>query len=110
MSANKTTVQRYVDGFNAADHERILSCFTDDIVWEAHGLFRYEGKEAFDKVRSDAFEIHPVITVARMVEEGGVVILEGSVKGDDGVTLVFCDVCELRDGKIATMTAYIARA
>jgi hypothetical protein len=31
MSENKTTVERYMDGFNTSDHALILSCLTDDI-------------------------------------------------------------------------------
>jgi hypothetical protein len=33
MSLNKNTVEKYVDGFNKSDHDRILSCLTDDIEW-----------------------------------------------------------------------------
>lgn len=109
MSINKNTVERYIDGFNRGDHAQLISCFTDDAVWEVHGFFRYEGKEVFDQIRNDAFEEHPVITVKRMIEEGDVVMLEGSVVGqsNDAVPLIFCDVFEMRDGKISKLTGYI---
>jgi ketosteroid isomerase-like protein len=35
MTENKRTLERYMDGFNKGDHEQILSCLADDIVWEA---------------------------------------------------------------------------
>lgn len=108
MTENKRIVERCMDGFNKADHVQILSCLTDDVIWEMPGLFRHVGKEAFDKeLGNDAFKAHPVITVTRMIEEGDVVIAEGAVKGGDGITRVFCDVCEMRDGKIGKLIAYI---
>jgi hypothetical protein len=109
MTENKRIVERCMDGFNKAEHAQILSCLTDDVIWEMPGFFRHIGKEAFDKeLGNGAFDGHPVVTVTRMIEEGGVVIAEGSVKGDDGIPMVFCDVCEMRDGKISKLIAYTA--
>ena len=108
MTENKRVVERCMDGFHKADHEQILSCLTDDVIWEMPGFFRHIGKDAFDKeLGNGAFEGHHTVTVTRMIEQGGVVIAEGSVKGDDGTTMVFCDVCEMRDGKISKLIAYI---
>lgn len=115
MSANKTTIERYIAGFNALDHAMILSCLTDDVVWEMPGFFRHVGKQAFDKeIENDAFEGIPVIAITRMTEEDDVVVAEGTVlatkKGGDKLPLVFCDVFEMRDGKIAKLTGFIAPA
>lgn len=109
MSTNKNTVERYIDGFNKGDHAQIISCFTDDAVWEVYGFFRYEGKEVFEQIQNDAFEEHPVITVKHMVEGDDVVIVEGSVVGQspDAKPIIFCDVFEMRDGKIAKLIGYI---
>ena len=49
MSENKQTVQKYMDGFVAGDHKMILSCLTDDVVWDMPGNFHLTGKQAFDK-------------------------------------------------------------
>lgn len=100
-------VERCIDGFHKADRVQILSCLADDVVWEMPGSFRHVGKEAFDtELGKGAFDGHPVVTLTRMTEEGGVVVAEGTVKGDDGILMVFCDVCEMRDGKIAKLTAF----
>ncbi len=48
VSTNTDTVNRYIDGFRTGDHEHILSCLTDDIVWTVFGAFRLEGKVAYD--------------------------------------------------------------
>ena len=104
-----------MDGFNKADHVQILSCLTDDVVWEMPGFFRHVGKKAFDKeIENDAFEGRPVITVARMTEEKGVVIAEGIVvtklKGGNDTPMAFCDVFEMQSGKISKLISYIPQA
>lgn len=32
MSEQKQIVEKYMDGFRTTDHEKILSCLTDDVV------------------------------------------------------------------------------
>ncbi len=70
MTENKKTIEKYMKGFTASDHAKILSCLTDDIHWEMPGLFSLTGKEAFDKeIENDAFVSSPDIKIMRMVEE-----------------------------------------
>jgi len=112
MGNNKQTVSRYMDGFNAVDHSKILSCLTDDVIWELPGAYIHHGKAAFDKeIENDAFTGKPVINVSRMTEENDVVIAEGSVQATkkDGtiLNLVFCDVFEMRNGLIKKLTSYL---
>lgn len=33
-SPNKQTVLRYIAGFNAGDHQKILNCLSEDVIWE----------------------------------------------------------------------------
>jgi uncharacterized protein len=115
MSDNKNTIERYIDGFNKLDHAQILSCLTDDVVWTMPGIFHHEGKEAFDKeIENPAFSGKPVIELTRMTEENDTVIAEGTVLATkaDGtkLPLIFCDVFEMRDGKIKKLIGYIASA
>lgn len=112
MTENKATVSRYMDGFRASDHAKVLSCLTDDVVWEMPGAFHLVGKDAFDKeIENDAFEGRPEITVARMIEENDVVVAEGAVtsrkKGGEPFHAVFCDVFFMRHGKIAKLVTYL---
>lgn len=111
-SLNRRTIERYIAGFNASDHAAILDCLTDDVVWEMPGAFRLVGKQAFDgEIENPAFMGRPVVTVTRMVEEGDVVVAEGVVRGrrSDGVAFgaSFCDVFEMRDGRIARLVGYL---
>jgi ketosteroid isomerase-like protein len=113
MTENKTAVARYMDGFNHSNHEQILSCLTDDIVWDMPGAFHLVGKDAFDKeIENDAFVGSPTITIIRMVEEDDVVVAEGTVrvKRKDGGLLnaVFCDVFVMKNARIKRLPAYLA--
>src|SRR6185503_18843682 len=96
---NQRTVERYMDGFRRTDREQILSCLTDDVRWWLPGAFDVRGKDEFAQ---------------HIVDEGDVVVAEGSVKAPrtDGsvLDLVFCDVFEMRDGKIRSLTSYLMNA
>jgi ketosteroid isomerase-like protein len=112
MSNNKQTVQQYMDAYGKSDHEAVLSCLTDDVEWVVPGAFHLTGKAAYDKeIENDAFVGSPMIRVTRMTEEYDVVIAEGTVRSarkDGGMlSLVFCDVFEMRDAKIRRLTSYL---
>ncbi|HKO22715.1 MAG TPA: nuclear transport factor 2 family protein [Candidatus Eisenbacteria bacterium] len=112
MSRNKQTVERYMEGFRRSDHAMILSCLTDDVVWDMPGAFHLVGKEAFDReVENPAFTGKPTITISRVIEENDVLVAEGAVqaKRSDGGMLdaVFCDVFEMRDGKVRRLVSYL---
>jgi len=103
---------QYMEGFNAGDHEKILSCLTDDVYWEMPGQFQLAGKEAFDKeIENDAFEGRPDITIIRLVEESNIVVAEGEVKsrlkGGQAFEAVFCDVFHMQSGKIRQLSTYL---
>ena len=111
MTENRRTVERYIEAFNRADHDLTESCLTDDVEWVVPGAFQLQGRAAF---RKEAEKVGPdriVVTVSRVVEENDVVIAEGAVNGksDDGqpLSLVFCDVFEMRGGKIGRLTSYV---
>lgn len=112
MSENKKTVEKYMNGFHAADHEMILSCLTDDVSWYMPGFFNHQGKEAFDKeIENENFVGRPVIKICRYVEADDVVIAEGSVqanmKGGGILDAVFCDVFDMQNGKIKKLITYL---
>jgi ketosteroid isomerase-like protein len=110
--SNKEVIQTYMDGFRKVDHTQILSCLTDDVVWEMAGLFYKVGKEAFDKeIENDTFIGKPTITLIRMGEEGNIVVAEGSVsckmKNGGLLDAMFCDVFHFENGKIKKLTGYL---
>jgi uncharacterized protein len=112
VTENKRIIERYMAGFRATDHAVILSCLTDDVEWEIPGMLHSRGKAAFDKeIENDAFVGHPDIVVTRMIEEGNVVMAEGSVRtqkrGGGEMRLRFCDVFVMEAGKIKRLTSYL---
>jgi ketosteroid isomerase-like protein len=113
LTDNKATVEQYMAGFRSTDRELILSCLTDDVVWTIPGMFEVRGKPDFaNHIVEDGFRAHPVITLARLTEENDVVVAEGTVRTErtDGTVmqLAFCDVFEMRHGRIARLISYIA--
>ena len=112
MTQNKLTVERYMDGFRKADHGQVLSCLTDDVEWQIPGVFEVRGKDDFDAhIEDEGFVGRPAITVTRLTEEAEVVVAEGTVRTQrtDGVILhlAFCDVFEMRGGKIRRLISYL---
>ena len=101
-----------MDGFRKTDRPQILGCLTDDVEWVIPGAFQVQGKSDFaSHIVDEGFASHPVITVSRMTEEDDVVVAEGSVRApkQDGtfLDLVFCDVFEMRSGKIRRLISYL---
>lgn len=112
MSENKKIVKKYMDGFREGDHQKILSCLNEDVVWEMPGIYRHVGKEEFDKeIENENFVGRPTIQIMRLVEENNVVIAEGSVqatmKNGNSLDAVFCDVFVMENGKIKQLTSYL---
>lgn len=112
MSENKRTVERYMEAFGLGDHAEVLACLADDVEWEVPGTFHLSGKEAFDKeMANPAFTGTPHITIARLLSDEDVVIVEGTVKTQtikgEELELRFCDLFEMRDGRIRKLTSYL---
>lgn len=112
MSQNKHTVHAYMEAFGRSDHPGVLSCLADDVEWLIPGAFHLHGKEAFDReIENPAFTGSPTITVSRLTEEGEVVVAEGHVRctrrEGDVMELDFCDVFEMRGGKIRRLISYL---
>src|ERR1700749_1796736 len=108
MRNNRDTVLKYMDGFRRTDRELILSLVTDDVVWKIPGGFEIKGKSAFSAhIVDEGFKSNPEIVIERVVEGANVVLAEGTVRTEktDGTTLrlAFCDLFEMRDGRIAQL-------
>ena len=70
---NKLTVEKYIEGFRESNHEKILSCLTDDIIWEMPGVYKHIGKVKFDKeIENENFVGSPTIQITRLIEENNI--------------------------------------
>ena len=111
MTANKTRVASYIEGYKTYDRKKILSCLTEDIVWEMPGFFHLSGKEAFDKeIEKNHFIENPEIEIISLTEENDIVVAEGTIKCNfrtgDLLNAAFCDVFQMESGKIKKLTSY----
>ena len=114
LSRNKWVVERYLEGFRRSNHEQILSCLTDDIVWTVFGAFRLQGKEAYDAaIEGPGFVGSPELHVIHMVEEGDTVMAEltGTALREDGtkMRMAMGEVFVFHDGLICERRAFVIR-
>jgi hypothetical protein len=78
MSPRKGVVTRYIEGFRRTDHDEILGCLHDEIVWVLHGYKTLRGKAAFDdEIENETAVGPPVLELDRLIEEGDVVVAVG---------------------------------
>jgi uncharacterized protein len=112
VSPRKSVVTRYIDGFIRNDHEQILSCLSDDVVWAIHGHRTLEGKDAFDaEIEGQAgYEGGPEMTIDRMIEESDVVAAQGHgripMEGGGVREFVFCEVYTFTGEAVSRLDTY----
>lgn len=71
-----------MDGFRRSDHEAILGCLTDDVVWHIRGFRTTRGKSEFDgEIENPAFEGSRELAVEPTVDAGDVVVVTGTGHG-----------------------------
>ena len=110
MSARKAVVERYFDGFRRSDHGQVLSCLTDDVVWDLHGFRHLEGKEAFDgEIENENFVGSPALD--RLIEEGDVVMATGAGSSTQTSGAVFrfafCDMFVFAGDLVRRVESYV---
>jgi ketosteroid isomerase-like protein len=76
------------------------------------GVYEHRGKKEFDKeIENENFVGSPTIQIKRFVEENDIVIAEGTVQGKmkngNALDAVFCDVFEMKNRKIRSLTSYL---
>ena len=93
------------------DHDLILSCLTDDVVWELPGHATLTGKAAFDKeIETDATVGSTRLTIDHLVEEDDPVVAVGggqvARRDGDRLNFVFCDVFTFTGEKVSRPESY----
>jgi uncharacterized protein len=105
MTQHKNIVETYIDGFRRTDHNAILSCLDDNIVWVLHGYKTLHGKEAFNaEIENDAAVGNPTLNIDRLIEEGNTVVAIGhgemTLKESGPVSYVFTEIFTFTGDKI----------
>lgn len=112
MSQRKTVVEQYFDGFRRSDHEAILVCLTDDVVWDLPGFKHLVGKSQFNgEIENEEFVGSPTLVLDRLVEEGDTVVAigtgEGTRRSGASHQFTYCDVFTFRDGLVCRVESYL---
>lgn len=111
-----TSHKRILEQANAAvvqgDHEAFLAFCTDDTVWTFLGDRTLRGKEAVRQWMDESYKVAPPqLKVHRMVEEGDFLTAIGEIVLTDAAGQrsrhAYCDVWQLREGKLATLHAFV---
>jgi ketosteroid isomerase-like protein len=105
-------VDRYMDGFRRSDHEAILGCLTDDVVWRIHGLRTTHGKGEFDdEIENPAFAGSPELSVERTIEADDTVVVTGVGIGRHRETgrfrFAYSDIFTFHGSLIAQVDSYV---
>lgn len=112
MSHHQQTVRTYASGFATGDLARILSCVSDDLVWEFNGHEAGEGKAAFEEqVIRDLGVCTAEVTIERFVEQDGVVVAINRGRfvprgGGEAMPFVSAEVYTFTDGKISRIRTF----
>lgn len=112
MSDQKRLVETYFEGFRRSDHEMVLNCLTDDVVWDLPGFKHLVGKDAFDaEIENEEFVGSPTLVLDRLVEEDDTVVAVGSGQGThrSGTVhrFVYCDVFTFNGTLVSRVESYL---
>jgi len=112
MTTREDVVHRYMEGFRRSDHEAILACLTDDVVWRIHGVRSTRGKAEFDdEIENPAFEGSPELAVERTIDAGDVIVVTGTGSGRHRETgpfrFAYNDLFTFRGELIVQVDSYV---
>ncbi len=110
--ANKNVIRRLNKCFEAGDHDGIIACLADDVVWDVPPHFTARGKDEFRSfITNPTADGPPVIELRDFTAEGGRVTVEGYVEnkfvGGGVFKARFHNAYVLRDGLVVKMTSYV---
>ena len=112
VSPRKEVVEAYFEGFRRGDHQEILACLTDDVVWDLPGYKHLAGKDAFDReIENPNFVGSPTLVVDRLVEELDTVVATGNGetthKSGEVFRFAYCDLFTFAGDKMCRVESYV---
>jgi ketosteroid isomerase-like protein len=113
---NKAIIQEIIDAFDQSDTTSILNHVTDDIIWEMHSDkdMTLSGKENIRTFFSEHNEMkmlgssksHIIVDVDQVAVDG---IVKMEVKDGSPFEMYYCDIYELRSGKVSKIISYVIK-
>lgn len=112
VSPRKAVVETYFEGFRQGDHEGILACLTEDVVWDLPGFRHLRGKAAFTgEIENDAFTGRPTLVIDRLIEEGDTVVAigtgEATLRDGGRHRFAYCDVFTFTGVLVLQVESYL---
>jgi ketosteroid isomerase-like protein len=108
--SNKEILLQANEAFNQGDYETYLTYFTPDTKWVYVGERTILGKEQLRRYLPTAYD-GATFTVEQYIEQGNYLTVVGKVrlKQQNGslVDHAYCDIWQLRDGKVAELRAFV---
>ena len=114
MEQNKYTLSLANQAIESGDYETFLSLCTEDTHWDFVGERTLVGKDAVRDYFREVYHVPPVFDVRQVFAEGDHVMAMGNIRLADSngveVEYEYCDVWELRGGKLHGLKAYVIEA
>ena len=111
MSSNKSVLLKANTFVSEGNNEGFLSFCTDDVVWEFVGDRILRGKDAVREYMKEEYTEPPQFDIENLISEGDFVTAIGkiSMKDESGkvTDYSYCDVWHFRDGKMASLKAFV---
>jgi len=110
--SHKDVLRRANAAVEQGDHAGFLEYCTEDTVWTFIGDRTLRGKAAVRQWMDESYKVAPPqLRVHRLVAEGDVLTAVGEIvlteAGGKKSQYAYCDVWRLRDGKLATLHAFV---
>jgi ketosteroid isomerase-like protein len=110
--ANKNILRQANAAVEQGDHTGFLEYCTEDTVWTFIGDRTLRGKAAVRQWMDESYKVAPPqLAVHRLVAEGDALTAVGEIvlteAGGKKTRYAYCDVWRLRDGKLATLHAFV---
>ena len=110
--ATKNILRQANAAVEQGDHAGFLEYCTEDTVWTFIGDRTLRGKAAVRQWMDESYKVAPPqLKVHRLVAEGDVLTAVGEIvltdAGGNQTQYAYCDVWRLRDGKLATLHAFV---
>ncbi len=110
--SNQQVIRNINKAFELGDHDAIIACLANDIVWEVPPHFTARGKREFRSfITNPTADGPPVIELRDFTAEGNRVTVEGYVEnkfvGGGVFKARFHNAYVLRDGLVVKMTSYV---